>query len=624
MGTTDPTPRDVAAADRPPSDVQPSGKGPTAGRRGRRVVALAVVAIAVLALVGVGAAVMWRRQAERERRAAEDRAAVARAAARKAAARGQAVGEAGRPDRAQLWLAEALRLAPAGDEALGRALRHDLAAWAARSPSLRAVVAVRGVPLAFRPDGKVLLVATEAGAQLVDPATGQPLGPEMPQPGAVAAAFEPDGAAFWIGDRDGSVRRRSAADGKPLGSARSVPGKVLGFEPGGRVVATLVDAAIQLRDPANGAAVGAPIPRAGDATALAFSPDGATLAVGDKDGVRLVGVADGAAVGRLMALPKPATAAAFSPDGLLVLTGGEDGEARLWDAATGAPIGPPLHHPWPIRAALFDPNGDAVLVAGEGVEARTWDVVALGAGAQLMPHRLIRPEGPNKSPLAVALRPDGEVVLTGGDDGTARLWEAASGRPIGHPLEHGFFVQAVGFSPDGRVAATGGGDGSLRLWNPGNGEPIGRPGWNAGPITSLAFSPDGRLVLVGCADGNARFFDATVGYQAAGRPMFHGDGRAASSVWTVGYGPDGRTVATAASDGAIRLWRPPGTQALGPPLKRRGPVFAYSPDGKLLLTGGEAGAAGVTLWDLETQSPARTLAPEASAPPPSRPTARRC
>ncbi len=64
----------------------------------------------------------------------------------------------------------------------------------------------------------------------------------------------------------------------------------------------------------------------------------------------------------------------------------------------------------------------------------------------------------------VAFSPDGKGVLTGGGDKTARLWDVATGRPIGEALYHDDWVTAAAFSPDGRYILTGSRDKTARLW----------------------------------------------------------------------------------------------------------------------------------------------------------------
>ena len=101
-----------------------------------------------------------------------------------------------------------------------------------------------------------------------------------------------------------------------------------------------------------------------------------------------------------------------------------------------------------------------------------------------------------------------KVVLSGSADRTARFWNAATGEPIGVPLQHQDIVRDVAFGPDGRTALTGSYDNSARRWHAPTGIPIGPPFLHKGKIRAVALSPDGRTAGTASWDGTAALWEA--------------------------------------------------------------------------------------------------------------------
>ena len=78
--------------------------------------------------------------------------------------------------------------------------------------------------------------------------------------------------------------------------------------------------------------------------------------------------------------------------------------------------------------------------------------------------------------MSVAFSPDGKRIVSGSCDNTVRLWDAATGQPIGQPLTgHTDTVSSVAFSPDGKRIASGSADDTVRLWDAATGQPVGPP-----------------------------------------------------------------------------------------------------------------------------------------------------
>ncbi len=61
--------------------------------------------------------------------------------------------------------------------------------------------------------------------------------------------------------------------------------------------------------------------------------------------------------------------------------------------------------------------------------------------------------------------PDGKRIVTAGVDGTARVWDAASGKEIGELRGHQGPLRSAAFSPNGRRIVTGSEDNTARIWD---------------------------------------------------------------------------------------------------------------------------------------------------------------
>jgi WD40 repeat protein/predicted Ser/Thr protein kinase len=257
-----------------------------------------------------------------------------------------------------------------------------------------------------------------------------------------------------------------------------------------------------------------------------------------------------------------------------------------------SPLTVVLPHDKQVRAVAFSPDGKTIITV-------TWVKLQLWEAATGRP--IGQPLDVSKpTVLAAALSPDGKTILAGRSDNTARLWDIATLRPIGPIFRHGGMVLAVAFSPDGRSVITGSLDGTARLWDVASGQAIRPPLEHKNRVEAVAFSPNGKTVLTGSGEygkwGEARVWDVKTG-------TLLGLVQHEKPVKAVAFSPDGKAAFTASDGGTARLWDAVDGQLAREAYRLQEDVtaVAFSPDGKMFLTGTNDKTA--QLWDVSSKVP---------------------
>ncbi len=226
---------------------------------------------------------------------------------------------------------------------------------------------------------------------------------------------------------------------------------------------------------------------------------------------------------------------------------------------------------WLARSLELAPRGATELQAAVRANLAAWDH-QVGRVELLLPHQ--------DEVWAVACSPDGRIILTGSIDKTARLWDAATGAPLGELVRHDAAVLCVAFSPDGLIAFSGSSDGTARLWDVASGRQIGPDLKHPHQVEAIAFSPDGKTILTGCDDGGARLWRRDTG-EAIGNPLSH-----KLPVRSVAFDRDGQVAITASPQGdALRRWNVATGEPVGQPMSLPSSVgsISFSRDGQAAL-----------------------------------------
>src|ERR1051326_9015276 len=94
--------------------------------------------------------------------------------------------------------------------------------------------------------------------------------------------------------------------------------------------------------------------------------------------------------------------------------------------------------------------------------------------------------------LTVALTSNDTRIITTSDDCSIRIWDLASGDPVGQPLTGGVdWIRAAAVTSDDTRVIAGDDTGAVRIWDLASGEQVGKPlTGNTGRVRALAVTSD--------------------------------------------------------------------------------------------------------------------------------------
>jgi WD40 repeat protein/serine/threonine protein kinase len=369
-----------------------------------------------------------------------------------------------------------------------------------------------------------------------------------------------------------------------------------------------------------------------------FSPDGQRVAVCYVgSGVQIWDVKSERPLTAILSVGNWVWNAAFSPDGRTLATAGDDRVVRFWDAFTGRSVRSALPHASTILSVAFHPNGRELLTSTDNGMVLVWDLQA-----EPQPDLEFAQQGHGHD---LAFNGNGSLASATGN--TVRVWDTASGKACGEPIEHPVNATAVIFDGSGEKLVTGDASGAVRIWNVKSGKLLDAPLEQPGAVMRIERSDAMRRLLVVTTDNNDSATRATVWDVEKRRKIWtmhkpsgtfatslSGDGRKIAvgsvfeaqiwdvesnraitpamkhrgEIWRVGFNKDATRIVTACSDSTLngmyaQMWDAATGEAVGPNLMHSDGVLvaAFSRDGKRIVSGGDDKIARV--WDAESGKP---------------------
>ena len=302
---------------------------------------------------------------------------------------------------------------------------------------------------------------------------------------------------------------------------------------------------------------------------IKFSPDGARFAVATTIGVWMYDAKTGAELSLFSGDRYEFKGIAFSYDGSILSGVTSDGEISRWDAETGE------LHSYLINETvkrLFKVtylykvyySKDSTRLASVNIHYRENEKVHVWNLDEGMPPTITNIEVGEDEGISstIALSPDNRFLATSKEEKGERfpihVWNTDTGeRQFTLERKEQRSSRAIEFSPDGKTLASCGFD-TITLWDIDTKTP--RANFKTEfSLLALAFSPNGKLLASGDDDGMVNLWNATVKQEGlAGKISQNLSNlklrKHREEIVALAFSPDGKMLLSGSKDGTIRAW----------------------------------------------------------------------
>ncbi|HEY3761901.1 MAG TPA: serine/threonine-protein kinase [Verrucomicrobiae bacterium] len=429
-------------------------------------------------------------------------------------------------------------------------LRNGKELWTAGSPDAGAITA-----LAFSPDGKILASSShdETNIRLWDVATGKQVGELIGHSSWTSPiVFWPDGKKLASGSGDQTIRIWDISDPKNPSCLDVLRGHRLeiwrlALLPDNKtLVSGCKDGTVCFWDTSvthpHQSRITLPLEHINDSH---FAPDGRSLLVLDDQGGAVQW--SGSGFQQKTPLLNAGTnidSDCFSPDGRFLALGWTNGTIQVWDTSQRVLLYQ-LTNAIGLAENFLDDGKKLITFSVEDNLLHEWNL-ATGAAIQSWQ----APVGLELHFHPLALAPDERSFMAAGDEGNLilrNLVDQSQTYPDLGVLE----ISTSRYSPDGRLFAVSTQLGYARVWNAASWKPVATLGGFLNGTKSVNFSSDGkRLAVASNGQQAVRLYDTD-----SWQDVFTLDGQKGYGV-DVSFSPDGNTLVWQ-NINALYLWHAP-------------------------------------------------------------------